>query len=72
VSHIIKDLENKGYQTLTADYIPSKKNALVEDFYDKVGLNLIKNIDGAKYYSLNIADFEPKKVDYIKINTELA
>jgi len=71
VSHIIKDLANKGYQTLTADYIPTKKNAQVEDFYDKVGLNLIENVDGTKHYSLNIANFEPKKVDYIKINTEL-
>jgi len=71
VSHIIKDLANKGYETLTADYIPTKKNAQVEDFYDKVGLNLIENVDGTKHYSLNIANFEPKKVDYIKINTEL-
>ena len=70
-SHIVKDLANKGYQKLTANYVPSKKNAQVEDFYDKVGLNLIENIDGTKYYSLNIADFEPKKVDYIKINTQL-
>jgi FkbH-like protein len=71
VSHIIKELANKGYQILTADYIPTKKNALVEDFYDKVGLNLIENLDGTKHYSLSIANFEPKKVDYIKINTEL-
>lgn len=71
LSHIIKDLANKGYQTLKADYIPTKKNAQVEDFFDKVGLNLIENIDGNKHYSLNIANFEPKKVDYIKINTEL-
>jgi FkbH-like protein len=71
IGHIIKDLANKGYQTLSADYIPTKKNTQVEDFYDKVGLALIENIDGTKHYSLNIANFEPKKVDYIKINTEL-
>jgi FkbH-like protein len=71
VSLIIKDLTNKGYKTLTVHYIPTKKNAQVEDFYDKVGLNLIENIDGTKHYSLNIANFEPKKVEYIKINTEL-
>ncbi len=70
VSLIIKDLANKGYQTLIAKYIPTKKNALVEEFYDKVGLNLIQNIDGTKYYSLNIANFETKKVNYIKINNE--
>jgi FkbH-like protein len=71
MSHIINDLANKGYQNLSAIYIPTQKNVQVEDFYDKLGLNLIENMDGAKYYLLNIGDFEPKKVDYIKINTEL-
>jgi predicted enzyme involved in methoxymalonyl-ACP biosynthesis len=71
VSHIIKDLANKGYQKLTANYIPTNKNAQVEDFYDKLGLNPIENIDGTKYYTLNIVDFEPKKLDYIKINTQI-
>ena len=70
MNHIIKDLANKGYQLLTADFIPTKKNTQVEDFYDKVGFNLIENIDGAKRYTLNIANFESKKVDYIKINRE--
>ena len=71
VSHIIKDFANKGYQEITADYIPTKKNSQVEDFYNKVGFGIIENIDGAKRYKLNIDDFEPKKVDYIKINIEL-
>ena len=71
ISHIIEDLANKGYQTITADYITTKKNTQVENFYDKVGLNLIENIVGTKHYSLNIVNFEPKKVDYIKFNTEL-
>jgi FkbH-like protein len=70
VNHIFKDLSNKGYQTLTAAYIPTKKNAQVEDFYDKVGLNLIENVAGTKHYSINIANFEPKNVGYIKINSE--
>ena len=71
VNNIIKELANKGYQKITSSYIPTKKNEQVQDFYDKVGFNLIENTDGNKYYSLNIADFEPKKVDYIKIKTEL-
>lgn len=67
-SHIINDLGNLGYQTLAADYIPSKKNKQVEDFYDKLGFNLIENINGVKRYMLNIASFEYEKVSYIKIN----
>lgn len=71
VSHIIKDLENIGYLTLTADYIPTKKNAHVEDFYEKVGLNLIQNVEGIKHYLLSFTNFEPKKIEYIKINKDL-
>ena len=71
LNYIIKDLTVKGYQILTADYIPTKKNAQVEDFYDKVGFKLMENIDGTKHYTLNVANFESKKVDYIKINSEL-
>lgn len=69
-SYIIKDLANKGYQTISADYIPTNKNTQVENFYDLVGLNLIENIDGAKNYSLDIANFKPLKHGYININTE--
>ena len=71
VSHIIKDLANKGYQKILAEYIPTKKNTQVENFYDKIGFSIIENIDGVKHYKLNIADFEPTSIDYIKINTEL-
>ena len=70
VSHIIKDLANKGYQKIIAEYIPTKKNTQVENFYDKIGFSIIENIDGVKHYNLNIADFEPTSIDYIKINTE--
>ena len=68
VNHIINELRKSGYQTLAAEYIPSKKNIQVEDFYDKLGFNLIQNINGAKQYTLNITSFIPKKVSYIKIN----
>jgi FkbH-like protein len=71
VNHIIKDLASKGYQTLSAAFIPTKKNAQVENFYDNVGFKIIENKDGNKHYSLNIVNFEPNKIDYIKINTEL-
>ena len=69
MNHIIKDLANKGYQSIIADFIPTKKNALVEYFYDKVGFNLKENIDGVKNYTQNITNFDSKKIDYIKINS---
>jgi FkbH-like protein len=70
VNHIIKDLANKGYQTLTAYYIPTNKNGQVKDFYEKIGLNVIEDTGGTKCYSMNIANFNPKNFDYIKIGAE--
>lgn len=67
IGYIIKELANKGYKTLYSDYIQSSKNALVENFYDKVGFNYIGNINGTKKYGVKIQNFEIKKIDYIKL-----
>lgn len=67
IDYIIKEFANKGYQTLGADYIQSSKNALVENFYDKVGFNIIENTNGTKKYELKIESFEIKNIDYIKL-----
>ncbi len=67
IGYIIKELANKGYKTLYSDYIQSSKNALVENFYDKVGFNYIGNINGKKKYGVKIQNFEIKKIDYIKL-----
>ena len=71
IGYIIKNLQDKGYETITAEYIPTKKNAQVADFYERAGLNLTENENGNKHYSLNIATFEHKNLDYIKIYNEL-
>lgn len=67
IGYIIKELANKGYKTLYSDYIQSSKNALVENFYDKVGFNYIGNINRTKKYGVKIQNFEIKKIDYIKL-----
>ena len=67
IGYIIKELANKGYKTLYSDYIQSSKNALVENFYDKVGFNYIGIINGTKKYGVKIQNFEIKKIDYIKL-----
>jgi FkbH-like protein len=67
IGYIIKELANKGYKTLGADYIQSSKNGLVENFYDKVGFNYIGNTYGTKKYELKIESFEIKNIDYIKL-----
>lgn len=70
LNYVINDLASKGYQIITADYIPTNKNGQVEYFYDNIGFKLVENIEGARHYSLDISNFVPKNVDYIKVNTK--
>jgi FkbH-like protein len=70
LNYMINDLVSKGYQIITADYIPTNKNGQVEYFYDNIGFKLVENIEGARHYSLDISNFVPKNVDYIKVNTK--
>lgn len=43
-SNLLLHLSNKGFNTLYADYFRTKKNSLVEGFYDDLGL--VKNMTG--------------------------
>ncbi|MBK9633930.1 MAG: HAD-IIIC family phosphatase [Bacteroidetes bacterium] len=69
LNHIIEDLLGNGYETILAEYIPTKKNEQVEKFYEKAGLYLVSESEKNKKYLLNIANFEPKILNYIKINS---
>ncbi|MBA3682429.1 MAG: HAD-IIIC family phosphatase [Bacteroidetes bacterium] len=67
VNTIIENIAAKGYESISAQFIPTKKNAQVESFYENVGLQLKETKDGAKEYQLDIRNFSGKKVDYIKV-----
>ncbi len=71
VNTILENIAQKGFQTLSANFIPTKKNAQVESFYEGVGLKVETLKDGAKHYSLDLKSFEGKKVEYIKVVSNL-
>jgi FkbH-like protein len=65
--HMINLLRSEGVSQLNAEFIPTNKNLLASDFFEKIGFNL-DNIDkeGIKYYSLHL-DSDIKINDYYKI-----
>lgn len=67
LTSIVESVANNGYNKITADFFPTKKNMQVMCFYENAGLHLVQSINATKNYSINIANFEGKKVDYIKI-----
>ena len=63
----LEDLREKGIETLHLEYIPTKKNILVKDFYETLGLKAKEKENGEKSYKLNIKKFSNKDVSYIEV-----
>ncbi|MFL2597106.1 MAG: HAD-IIIC family phosphatase [Flavobacteriaceae bacterium] len=66
---LIEDLKSKGINHIYADYKQSNKNQQVSDFYNKMGMNHIKNESNPeiKKYELPIEKFSFKNNLKIKI-----
>jgi predicted enzyme involved in methoxymalonyl-ACP biosynthesis len=51
----------RGARKLIGYYLPTKKNGMVADHYDKLGFTRIATSqDGSVTYSLDLADYEPR------------
>ena len=70
LNHVIEYLKKMKYRIITADYFFTKKNLLVEDFYDRAGFKVLSNNDNDKKYQLIIDNYKPVVIDYINLNTE--
>ena len=57
-TRIAADALQNGCTELHANFIPSAKNAQVADFYDRLGMTMTEEGDGARQYVIAIADFD--------------
>lgn len=51
---------------ILAEYIPTKKNTVVKELYDRLGFELIDTIDGHKMYKLDTNTYEIHIIDTFK------
>jgi FkbH-like protein len=65
---IARDAAARGCRTLQAEYRPTRKNAQVADFYDRLGLPPAEASDGIKRYRVALESFNPPAADWIKVN----
>ena len=56
-NEIVKIAQAGGYEKLTAEYLPTAKNAMVADFYDKMGMTAL----GGGTYELIPAKYAPQQ-----------
>jgi FkbH-like protein len=67
-ARIASDANKRGYTELHAKFIPSGKNAQVADFFDSLGMPMIKEAnDGTRYYAVAIDSFAVPSNSWIKM-----
>jgi FkbH-like protein len=66
-SRIVADAMQRGCIELRAKYIPSAKNAQVADFYDRLGMPMVKECKAARHYAIAVADFAVTPNPWIEI-----
>jgi FkbH-like protein len=64
---IARDAQARGCKIIQAEYRPTPKNMQVADFYDRLGLPLVEELDGVRHYRATLDDFNPKRTDWIKV-----
>jgi FkbH-like protein len=67
-SKIASEASQNGCTALRASFIPTAKNAQVADFYDRLGLELLKtSSDGTKHYGSTLDTFTPPQTHWIEL-----
>jgi FkbH-like protein len=66
--HIAADAMRRGCRFLEAEFRATAKNAQVADFFDRLGLPLVGDVDGVKRYRVSLDEFQPSKADWIKVS----
>lgn len=62
---VLSQLRSEGVGAVRASYLPTIKNRQVADFYDKNSFTVVsEDADGAKYYTLSLADADLEIEDY--------
>jgi len=51
---LIENAQSKGYDSIKANFIPSKKNSQVSNFYDRMGMIVLSEKQGSKNYEIRL------------------
>jgi FkbH-like protein len=67
---IVDDAVTRGCTALSAEFVPSRKNAQVADFYDRLGLRIVEELaDGSRAYRIVAADFTTPPPAWIEMTS---
>ena len=58
---VVQWAKDNGCEQIVGDYIPTKKNAMVKEFYGQFGFTAQPLADGASRWTLHVADYTEQK-----------
>ncbi|HMO18047.1 MAG TPA: HAD-IIIC family phosphatase [Oligoflexia bacterium] len=67
---VIEDISKLGISNLLAEYIPTKKNSQVENFYDNLGFSNNGSKSQSTLYQISLKEYKPRHLDYIMVEYE--
>jgi predicted enzyme involved in methoxymalonyl-ACP biosynthesis len=68
LDELVRQCKLRGVTVIHGYYYPSAKNAMVRDFFGRMGFALInEDSDGSREYSLDITDCYDNKNRYIEV-----
>ena len=69
LNEVLRSLKEKNMEQLVAQYVETKKNQQVAEFYDQKGFSILTDKNGIKDYVLDLDKYqEGIGINYIKIN----
>jgi FkbH-like protein len=60
INKIVETARLNGYTEIMAEYIPTIKNSMVEELYDKLGFDTLPSVNDIKKYRLLVNEYEPR------------
>ena len=63
---IIKRLKKDKIETVKAEYLNTSKNKQVERLYDNLGFKSLIEEDDCRLYAINLSNYKPRDIEYIK------
>ena len=67
VDYLMNILNRYKINTITANYIRTKKNEQVKEYYDKCSFSLTKSNDSIRNYTMDLNKYKPKQLEYIEV-----
>lgn len=62
---IVQKLRGEGWAEIRAEFLATKKNSLVERFYDDLGFNVVSDDENHREYAVDLMRYESSGIEYI-------